>query len=225
MELTARLRLETHALHTMVERSVFMAALLRGQLTQPAYCLLLRNLEPIYQALESGMVQHARHPDIAAVLFRPLFRQHALHEDLAVLHGPTWREALGVVPACTAYVARLHTLQDTHPSLLAAHAYVRYLGDLSGGQRLKIIVAKSLKLQDPPADGPGFDSPRGTRFYDFGEPAEVARLAQAFRAGLDALTGDGVVAEAMLAFEMHGRLFDDLALASGLPDNRLTASR
>ena len=94
----------------------------------------------------------------------------------------------------------------TQPDLLVAHAYVRYLGDLSGGQMLARIVRESLALGSGP----------GVAFYDFGHPEEVARLKQAFRDGLDAVPADeatmnAIVAEARLAFESHRRLFDELA--------------
>ncbi|MCK7500861.1 MAG: biliverdin-producing heme oxygenase [Comamonadaceae bacterium] len=40
-----------------------------------------------------------------------------------------------------AYVARLRWLDRHDPGRLLAHAYVRYLGDLSGGQVVQRIVA------------------------------------------------------------------------------------
>ena len=92
--------------------------------------------------------------------------------------------------------------------LIAAHAYVRYLGDLNGGQALQRVVARALGLQGH----------AGTAFYDFGDLATQRALALRFRAGLaavDALAPDreAIVAEAVSAFERHERLFGQLAAA------------
>jgi heme oxygenase len=79
---------------------------------------------------------------------------------------------------------------------------------------LQKIISRSLRLA--PQQG-------GTDFYNFGDPVEVAKLSQAFRAGLQAIEDNGVLAEAKLAFEMHGHLFDGLADACGLSQTSLKA--
>jgi heme oxygenase len=211
--LAARLRAATGALHRQVEKTPFMAALVGGRLDAAAYCLMLRNLEAIYGALEDGLVRHASHPALAPLNLPALFRAATLRDDLDVLHGRTWREELALVPASVQYTARLRQIAAAEPALLVAHAYVRYLGDLSGGQMLKGIVARSLGLAT---------TSRGTAFYDFGVPAQAAALAQALRGGLN-LAGEAapdsaaVVHEAVHAFEAHGVLFVELAGACGLP--------
>eukprot|EP00121_Abeoforma_whisleri_P005982 Awhi_evm1s5431 len=50
-------------------------------------------------------------------------------------------------PGVMLYLNRLNEITRTKPFLLVAHVYVRYLGDLSGGQVLKRIVRKALNLQ------------------------------------------------------------------------------
>ncbi len=210
--LPERLRNETRTLHTEVERGPLMHALLRGQLGRPAYCLLLRNLHAIYITLEAALTQHATHPLLAPLFLPPLFRADALARDLDVLHGVGWQRDLKNQPACETYVQRLRHLRHNDPALLVAHAYVRYLGDLSGGQMLKRIVGDSLQ------PGPG----AGTAFYDFGDQDQTEALTLAFRAGLSALPVDEaqttrIVAEARSAFELHRDLFRQLALASASP--------
>lgn len=217
VELAARLRAETHALHRQVECSIFVAELLGGRLDKAAYSLMLRNLEPIYFELEAGLLRHAASAHIRPVFHPPLFRLQALHRDLERLHGESWGDELELVNGCAAYVARLRHLIEFEPELLAAHAYVRYLGDLSGGQMLGQIVARSLGLRGNEGGN------RGTDFYDFGGTDEVLRLSQVFRSGLAALTAEGIVEEARLAFEMHSRLFEDLAKCCGLPTAPVTA--
>ena len=211
--LAERLKTETRALHTAAERSRFMGVLLRGQMEKLAYCALLRNLHAVYAALEPALARHARHAVIAPVFEPALARTDALAADLLALHGPDWADSFALEPAAARYARRLHEIDATQPAMLLAHAYVRYLGDLSGGQMLRRIVSEGMDL---PAHG-------GTAFYDFGEPSETRALTQAFRAGLDkvvvdAASADALVAEAVLAFQLHRALFDELARACGLAE-------
>jgi heme oxygenase len=211
--LAERLKTETRALHTAAEQSRFMGLLMRGRMERPAYCALLRNLHAIYAALEPALNRHARHIVIAPVFAPALARADALAADLLALHGADWAHAFELQPAAQHYARRLQELDATQPAMLLAHAYVRYLGDLSGGQMLRRIVAESMHL---PAD-------IGTAFYNFGEPRETLALTQAFRLGLDkvavdAPSAEALVAEAVLAFRLHRALFDELAQACGVAE-------
>lgn len=206
LPLPERLRLGTRDLHAQTERTGAMAALLAGRLPRAGYCALLRNLHALYAALESGL---RRQPPDAAVLqlhAAPLQREAVLADDLLVLHGPHWRTELPLQPAAQAYAARLDHLADGSSPALVAHVYVRYLGDLHGGQILRRRVAHSLGLA-------GND---GTRFYDFGDEARVLALRQGLRTALAALALDAgaanrVVDEARWAFLQHQQLFSELA--------------
>ena len=204
--LAERLKTETRALHTSAERSTFMAELLHGRMERPAYCAMLRNLHAINAVLEPALERHARHPLIAPVFLPALWRTRALEHDLRALHGADWADALALQPAALAYVARLRELDASQPGLLLAHAYVRYLGDLSGGQMLRRIVANSATL----------DGAAGVAFYDFGDALATRELTHRFRDGLEAAPADdrlvsALVEEARLAFQWHQHLFDELA--------------
>ena len=204
------LRHGTRALHTEVERSDFMRVLLRGQMERAAYLQLLRNLHALYDSLESALVTCREHPLLALLHDARLFRTPALARDLETLHGPGWSGAIGIQPACETYRTRLQNLARSAPELLVAHAYVRYLGDLSGGQQLKRIVSRSLGLPEGTTEG--------IAFYDFGDEAQTAALTGSFRerlARLPAGTRDiaGIVAEAQDAFGRHRQLFEQLASA------------
>ena len=131
--LAERLRTETRALHTAAERSRFMGVLLRGQMDRASYCALLRNLHAIYAALEPALARHAGHPVLAPVFLPRLARTQALADDLLTLHGSAWADAIALQPATARYLRRLHEIEAAQPELLFAHAYVRFLGDLSGG--------------------------------------------------------------------------------------------
>jgi heme oxygenase (biliverdin-producing, ferredoxin) len=208
LSLADRLRTETRALHTAAERSTFMGALLRGRMPVSHYVLLLRNLHAIYEVLEPALSRHARHPAIAPVYLPALRRSGALAHDLGLLHGAGWADALPLQSATRRYRERLRELDIDHPERLLSHAYVRYLGDLSGGQILRGIVATMLPAEKVAA----------TAFYEFGDAAQTRALQQAFRAGLAAIAvdegqRDALVREAQLAFELHHRLFDELVAA------------
>ncbi len=203
LNLAESLKTQTRALHTELERSALMVSLLRGEMKRAPYCALLRNLHAIYEALELALDRHAVQRGVSAVYFPALFRRQSLADDLHVLHGPGWQDDIQLRRAALDYTVHLNRLAATHPTHLVAHAYVRYLGD----QMLSCIVANILGLTDG----------RGTRFYDFGRPAEVSAHVREFRAGLARVIdadADTIVAEATLAFQMHQRLFNELADAS-----------
>jgi heme oxygenase (biliverdin-producing, ferredoxin) len=209
--LAQRLKVETRDLHVQAERSAFMSRLLRGELSRTAYVALLRNLLAIYAELEPALRRHALHPAIAVLDLAPLARTEALVDDLAAFGAPDVATAsIGIEPSCRLYVDRLRVIADTEPELLLAHAYVRYLGDLSGGQMLRGVVARNMQL------------PLGTgvAFYDFGDASTTTGLAAKFRDGLDAATvdDDAIVREAKAAFDRHRALFDELASRHDIAD-------
>jgi heme oxygenase (biliverdin-producing, ferredoxin) len=209
LALPERLKIETRDLHTRAERSGAMRLLLGGTLDRPRYCALLRALHAIYEGLEAALVQHATHPLLAPVCLDGLARTESLAADLRRLHGEGWPQDLAVPPAARRYARRLRLLARWHPALLAAHAYVRYLGDLHGGQVLKALVARTYALGAGP----------GTAFYTFGDGAATQALIGDFRQGLleigrrQPALGDTLVREARSAFEAHCRLFEEIAPA------------
>jgi heme oxygenase len=200
------LKTTTASLHRRVERSAFMSRLLRGQLDRAAYSALLHNLHALYAALEDALRAHAATPAVSPVVMPELFRCDALAADL---------QALGAAPApplaraTRQYVARLGAISAADPGLLVAHAYVRYLGDLNGGQALRRVVARSL----------GLAGDSGTRFYDFGDSTTQQRLEQRFRAGLETAAAQqpqlqALADEAVDAFGRHEQLFEELSASA-----------
>jgi heme oxygenase len=186
-----------------------MNRLLRGDMGRVAYVALLRNLLAIYAGLEPALSRHATHPALALLDLAPLARTQSLVDDLAAFGG--WDVAMTsarIEPSCQLYVARLAAISSVEPDLLLAQAYVRYLGDLSGGQMLRGIVAKTMQL------APG----AGIAFYDFGDASATASLAAGFRDALDAaaVDDDAIVGEAKRAFEQHYALFEELARSRGM---------
>jgi heme oxygenase len=202
-----RLRDGTWPLHRRAEAAGIMPDLLRGRLPRPAFCRLQRNLHALYQALESGIAQHAAgQPALQPLADARLRRAPALAADLLQLQGSRWPE-LPLVPALQAYVQRLQQLDGQAPLQLAAHAYVRYLGDLAGGQMMLKPVRQVCGL--PPGAVPAF--------FDFGDAQAVAALRSQLRQALDGLPLDAagvqaLVDEACWGFGQHIALFEQLQL-------------
>ncbi len=203
-DLLTRLRQATADVHAELERHALMQRMLGGAMSRPDYCLYLRNLHPIYAALEAALARHALHPQLAGFDLPAMHRAEAIAEDLVLLCGEGWA-SLTLTPSAEAYACAVTTLADERPELLGAHAYVRYLGDLSGGRIVRGRIAGAL----------GLDAGAGLAFYAFGEPDNASLLAQRLRRALKALpVTDGLagelVDEAVRGFDRHRHLFDDL---------------
>jgi heme oxygenase (biliverdin-producing, ferredoxin) len=208
--LATALREGTFALHREAERAGIMRELLRGRVTRGGYCALLRNLHALYWTLEANLTRHAADQAIAVIPLPVLARSAALANDLESLHGARWERELPLATAMVRYVERLDEVARADPRALLSHAYVRYLGDLSGGQIVRRVIASALALSE--------DS--GQAFYRFPEAPQV--LAARLRSALDSitLTPEGqarLVDEARLAFRYHIELFEQLGDAATRP--------
>lgn len=203
--LPLRLRDATRPWHVRAERSGVMGLLLRRRLSRAGYVRLLGSLLVMYEALEPALAREA--PGLRA-LGPPapaLERVAALRTDLHDFGAPMAGAA--AAPWATDYAARIDGLRGGRAHCLLAHVYVRYLGDLHGGQILGTLVRELYAL-------PGAD---GTRFYDFGDETTVQQLRAELRGLLAAVRltarqADEVVDEAVWAFAAHVALFEQLAL-------------
>ncbi|HEY4306906.1 MAG TPA: biliverdin-producing heme oxygenase [Gemmatimonadaceae bacterium] len=201
--LSRRLRAETKELHTAAERSGIMRRLTRGQISRVQYVALLENLAEIYRALEDELRRHRTEPTLSWIDLAALARFDHLQHDITRLRRPG-DPAPSIRPTTHIYVERVTTAGETEPPLLLAHAYVRYLGDLSGGQILAPIVARAL----------GDDADDALTFYAFPQIDDAAAFKGEFRGGLDSIADDTVrdriVDEAKVGFRLHEELFREL---------------
>lgn len=191
----ARLREATKAVHREAERTGFIADLIRGRATRAGYALFLRNLVPVYAALEARLDDPA---DLSALLSGfaapGLRRLSRLVADLETIHGPDWRDACALLPEAEVYADAIEAAARGEGARLAAHAYARYLGDLSGGQILKPLLARTLHL-----------GPTALGFYDFPAFPDLDVAKRAMRNALDTVepegdVADGLIEEAIAAF-------------------------
>lgn len=215
--LSTRLREGTQHSHTAAENTAYMKCFLKGIVEREPFRKLLANLYLVYSTLEAALQHHQQDPIVGALYFPELNRAAQLEKDLAFYYGEYWREQIVPLPAGQVYVDRLRVLENTTPFLLIAHAYTRYMGDLSGGQSLKNIIRSALAL---PAD-------QGTALYEFEQiPTPDARRAfkEKYRQALDSLALDEnsiqqIVNEANYAFGLNRdvmhELEDDVRAAIG----------
>ncbi len=214
LPLSAALRVATAPAHAQAEGSSFVADLLGGVHPLAAYTALVAQNHAIYTALEA--VTPRWRDDVVAGPFvlDALLRLPSLERDLAALLGPVWRTAAAgmVQPATVAYVEHLHDVAGGWAPGFVAHHYVRYLGDLSGGQ----VVGRRMGELFGPAGS------SATSFYAFAAIPKIKPFRDDYRARLDALPLEGderrrMLDEAVLAFELNRAVFVDLAaFAAGL---------
>ncbi|GMK56491.1 hypothetical protein CspeluHIS016_0303310 [Cutaneotrichosporon spelunceum] len=240
------LRKGTQRAHTNAENSDGATALTAGKLEIHEYVRWLAILWRVYDALESGLDAHAADPVLAGT-YNPklLARADTIAADIRfhlkrlgydnvpprsdIVPSPPFPlpDLLAEVftttaPALKVYLDRLRELSATRseaPRLLA-HAYVRYLGDLSGGQIIGARLRKAYNL----------DTLDGRMFYFFdldgGQGADDAveetvgdrkkklhAVKGWYRDGMDGGVGNdealkiALVKEANLAFSLNTHLF------------------
>jgi len=213
--LSKHLKAGTKIVHRSAENVHFVRDFLKGSVAKESYIDLLRALYHVYNAIEvalDGLPESLRHCDFAA-----LRRADALLSDLRYYTGTPASETLDLgpmSPAAQQYVDRIHKLAKDDPHLVLAHAYTRYLGDLSGGQILAKAAGKAYNLPEG----------QGAAFYKFENvgvrPADLKAFKKAYRSSLDALQvsttqADDIVHEANMAFLLNILIFEERDVAAG----------
>lgn len=200
--LAARLKEETAGAHSEAENSDFMARLLGGELDKQAAVDLTGQLYFVYEALEPAMRANSESAQVEAVYDARLERLEALSADLEHMIGANWRETIEPVEATKNYVQRLRSIEESGDANSAlAHHYVRYLGDLSGGQVIAKMLGKHYGIGE-----------EGTNFYSFAEIGKIKPYRDAYRARVSDLDvspedKDAIVEEAKDAFRLNREIF------------------
>ena len=206
--LASCLREGTQQSHTLAENTAFMKCFLKGIVEKEPFRQLMANLYFVYSALEEEMRGHAQHAVVGPMHFPLLERVSQLEKDLAFYYGDNWRHEIAASPEGLRYVERIREVSKQNPALLIAHSYVRYMGDLSGGQGLKAITRSALDLPNGV----------GTAFYEFLDiPTVEARRAfkEKYRNTLNSLPIENslaqqIVDEANLAFQINRDVMHEL---------------
>lgn len=199
-----RIKTGTAAEHNDTENSQFVTELLDGQLNTAGYAALLAQSWYIYEALERIGRDYADDAIVGPFLADELLRTAALEADLQFLLGDDWRTTTTPLPATVRYVQRLEEVAAISPEAYLAHHYLRYLGDLSGGQIIRRMLERAY----------GYERD-GLRFYTFDDIPKTKPFKDAYRAKLDAAPLDeaqqqAVIDEANLVFGLNRGLFTEL---------------
>ncbi|MDK4240360.1 biliverdin-producing heme oxygenase [Corynebacterium pseudodiphtheriticum] len=204
--LSKQLREHTLAAHEDAETSDFMDRLLKGQLSREAVAEYHAQMWFIYDALEHAVRTVASSPIGACYADPRLERRMALDSDLVSMVGPHWGEQVRVMPATAAYVERIEKMDlPGNEVLVLAHHYVRYLGDVSGGQVISRMLQRHYGMGE-----------QELSFYDFSAVGKIKPYRDAYRATLDSLQltdqqRTDLLEEAVAAFRCNFELFAALS--------------
>lgn len=158
--------------HHQAEGMSFSRSLLSGAASPLQLAALIRALQPAYALLEQQAPTLAEQLGASCIPWSQLSRQDALASDVANL------AELPATPhsaAAAAWLERLSELAQQAPHRLLAHVYVRYGGDLSGGQQLAEQANQILQAAGLPP----------LRFWSFEQP--IPELKAALHDGFEAL--------------------------------------
>ena len=189
--------------HRATESRGFIARLMGGELGLAAYVRYLAQFAHVYEALESRA-------DLGPAVFDARLRRFArIESDLAALGAADWRIRFPALPSTARYAVHLRSLVGSADPLdstvrYLAHHYARYLGDLSGGQAIAVLMERHYGA-----------TPAQLGFYDFAELGSVVHAKREYKERLNALEldaagVDALTAEVLMAFRFNGAIFDEL---------------
>jgi len=165
--------------HSNAERQKFAGVLMSGKISEDSYLKYLKNQYYCYYALENNTKFDL--PDDR------LKRCDKILEDVKELQHKLYESNRDMADALTestlkygSYVDTIKTKED-----FMAHVYVRYLGDLRGGQ----MISKKV--------------PGSGKYYEFDEPEELANT-------IYRNINDDMADEAKKVFEFATKLFVEM---------------
>eukprot|EP01088_Endostelium_zonatum_P003781 TRINITY_DN14963_c0_g1_i1.p1 TRINITY_DN14963_c0_g1~~TRINITY_DN14963_c0_g1_i1.p1 ORF type:complete len:224 (-),score=59.61 TRINITY_DN14963_c0_g1_i1:129-800(-) len=199
---------ETEAVHKKVEGHKYVEYLAKGELKIESYLQHLEDLSLVYETLEEEIRKNVeRNLELEKIYFSCLERHLYIMADIQYLQDEL---NLEVNPSSAArrYAERLREIGENAPLCLVAHAYTRYMGDVSGGMILKRFLSKRW--------------PQATNMYDFtdlltSEKKTIKAFKDLYKERLDSIILSpeqfyNVVKEAHLAFELAEELFNAVPL-------------
>ncbi|MEV4243223.1 biliverdin-producing heme oxygenase [Streptosporangium canum] len=198
------LRNATWGDHESAEDDSYLKALMAGQLSREAYGELIAQHYFAYVALDGASRSLADDPVAGPFVFPELYREEALIRDLETVYGAGWKSRIEPSKPTRTLVARINQVA-TWPGGYIAHHYTRYMGDLSGGQFIRMELQKIY----------GYQPGGGVDFYLFDEVGSLPRFKNEYRVRLDALPVDEaekqrIIRETKLAYLLNTEVLGEL---------------
>ncbi len=197
------LRDATLDVHRQAEDEPFIADLMAGRLGPRHFARLTGQLRPIYAALEPAVTAMRARGRLTALFDPRLDRLAAIDHDLHALANGDAAPLATPLSSTRAYTDRLREVADSEPRLLAHH-YVRYLGDLSGGQIIASLMRRHYGIAD-----------EALTFYAFEGLPSKGGFKTSYRRHLDQILADPafyaeVLDETQLAYDANRQVFAQL---------------
>lgn len=195
---SAAIRKASWGAHGDAEGAGYLNALTSGELDLRGYGTMVAQHFYCYEVLEQASDAMRDDPIGSAFVDDALNRVPALVADLTSIYGAGWRDEITPVPATVRYCDRIREVGFDWAGGFVAHHYVRYLGDLSGGQ----FIRKRIE------DVYDIDETSGTAFYDFALIPDPTAWKEAYRGQLDvAPWGDEerarIIEEVLLGYQFN----------------------
>lgn len=191
--------------HEKAEYTDYMQKVLGGKISREGYADMVAQHYFAYLVIEDAAEKMRSDAIGGKFVFDSLSRVKPLEEDLEFLLGADWKSKVAPNEATNEYLARLKETCFTDSGAFVAHAYTRYLGDLSGGQVIKAAVERSF----------GFTDNEGVKFYVFDQIPDYKAFKVEYRDLLDgaAWTEEErakVIDEAILAYKLNTKVLAEL---------------
>ena len=170
----------TKSKHSGAERSWFASLMMSGKITNEEYAVYLKQQFECYNALEDRLKSIS---DSISTIPKNLKRANPIMNDLKELSSDI--DNITIFESTKRYAN--YILNECKEEFLYAHVYVRYLGDLKGGQ----MIAKRI--------------PGSGEYYKFEKPEELEVF---IRSQLS--EDDNFVNECNKCFDSAINLFKDL---------------
>lgn len=206
MSIALMLREGTAEKHQETEKVPYLRAIFRGGLDPQTYTYQLESLLYVYTFMEKLFRDYKDDMILSKLFFPQLFRENLIKEDIETFQTKFGTKLRGIIsPKTHCYLEHIEAAAKKNPMLLTAQAYVRYLGDLSGGQAIQKVIAKTF----------GLEGQEGTRFYQFPEIEDLQAFKGIYRTALDTLPLNeeekrALLEEAKNVFDLNKDLFVEL---------------
>lgn len=196
--------------HENAEYTDYMQKVLKGEVSLEGYADMVAQHYFAYIVLEEAAEKMRNDPIGGKFVFPELNRLQPLEEDLEFLLGADWRDKVAPNEATKEYIERMREVCFDWAGGFVAHAYTRYLGDLSGGQVIKAAVERAHHLKDG----------NGVKFYIFDQIPDYKAFKIGYRDQLDGAPWSAeeqqrVIDEALIAYRLNTKVLAELGRDSG----------